>query len=51
MKHFMTHQMAKISGVARRFATFVNPPSIPGYSSSMPRVRDYPVARPTQHPR
>jgi hypothetical protein len=51
MKDFMSNQMDKISSIARRFSAFVNPPSIPGDPSSMPRLRDYPVAQPTRTPR
>jgi hypothetical protein len=37
----------QITTLARRFAAFVNPPGLPGDAGSMPRVRDYPIAKPS----
>jgi hypothetical protein len=38
--------MKPITTLARRFAAFLNPTPVPGDVGSMPRLRDYPFAKP-----
>ena len=39
--------MKQITTLARRFSAFVNPPPVPGYRGSMPRLGDYPFGKPS----
>jgi hypothetical protein len=44
MKNFLSYPK-KVTNITRRLSEFVNPPPVPGYQGSMPRLSDYPIAR------
>jgi hypothetical protein len=45
MNRFVSYRLQQIRTLGRRFSAFVNPP-LPGDPGSMPRLRDYPIAKP-----